>query len=209
MNLQAVLDGRTSHQSVVSRLIREQREGLRDSRGALLAEHPGSPRQHSGVDRGSTSSSDVGDGGGGGGGGSGDAEARATVEELVWEGESGTTAAAEPSAAAAAASTTNGAAPAEAGPPRRGGEGPEEDRVDGEHENAEGVGDGSSSGSYGETFSFLSSGFDEATLGGMRTPTFLLPRVIISEGYVQVIARSSSAQLRSKNPTCSHDVFAS
>lgn len=191
---------------MVSRLIREQREGLRDSRGALLAEHPGSPRQDSGVDRGSTSSSDVGDGGGGGG--SGDAEARATVEELVWEGESGRTAAAEPSAAAAAASTTNGAAPEEAGPPRRGGEGLEEDRVDGEDEDAEGVGDGSSSGSYGETFSFLSSGFDEATLGGMRTPTFLLPRVIISEGYIQVIAPSSSAQLRSKNPTCSHDLFA-
>ncbi|CAM9739383.1 unnamed protein product [Scytosiphon promiscuus] len=37
------------------------------------------------------------------------------------------------------------------------------------------------------SFSFLASGFDETTLGGMRTPPFLLPRVVVGEGVVQVM----------------------
>lgn len=170
-NTQAVLDARTSHQSVLSRLVREQKEGLRDGRGSLLAdaECP-SPRRDAG--RSSTGTS-------GGGGGT---EPETTVGENVREVQSGATS--TESSAAPVASNANDAALEEAGPGQDG-QAAEEDGMEGELEEAEGVGAGGGS-SYREHFSFLSSGFDEATLGGMRTPPFLLPRVIISDGFVQV-----------------------
>ena len=180
-NTQGVLDGRTSHQGVLSRLIREQRKGLRDSRGSLLAENP-SPRRETRWSGSGTSSGDVG-GGGGGGGGGGDAEPETIAGDNVGKGLSGEGADRSP---AAVAGNANNRAPEEAWPGQDG-QAAEEVGSEDEHEETEEVDAGGSS--YSEYFSFLSSGFDEATLGGMRTPPFLLPRVIISDGHVQVTLR--------------------
>lgn len=41
-----------------------------------------------------------------------------------------------------------------------------------------------------EEFSFLLSGFDEDTLGGMRAPPFLLPMALVGENHVKVRKRN-------------------
>lgn len=188
LNVQVVLDARTSHQSVLSRLVREQKEGLRDSRGSLIAGHRGSPRNPS-QDTGRSSSDTSSDGGGGS-----DAEARATAEENCKDDKSGT--AAVESSAATIASNGNGAAASEETGPGQDGERTEEGQGEGEgegeDEEAEGVGVG---GNSSKPFSFLPWDFDEASLEEMRTPPFLLPRVIISDGYVQVCTFSSKVVL--------------
>jgi len=145
MKTQGIIDARTLHQSVRSRLVREQREGLRDNRGSLLSSTPPpspleSPASKEGQARGPRR------------------EGELRQEGLAGEGEGENEAA---------------------------GEDANEDAGEDAHDNGA-AGMGSTKESGDETFSFLASGFDESDLGGMRTPPFPLPRVVIGDGHVQV-----------------------
>lgn len=185
--VQGVLDARTLHQSVFSRLVQEQREGLRDSWG-LLKSRP-SPSL-------STSSPPVPD----------LHEYSSLREESSGGTETATTATSNGGISHEEGSLTGRPATAAVtGADAAGAEGAgEEQEMDseegwmeqeGEHgERAEKEGEDGSirstesadTSSAAPSFSFLESGFDEATLGGMRTPPFSLPRVLVGEGFVQV-----------------------
>lgn len=167
-----VLDARTNHQSVFSRLCREQRDGLRDSRGSLLEERRRSANTSS-LSAASRIKSE-------GSGTTIGEEFREKDGEIVH------------GSSAATPAETGAASSEEAGK-----------REDGEMKEEEGEGEGgggasitingeqnSDSSAGDKQFSFLTSGFDDATLGGMRPPPFLLPKVAINDGVVQVISLS-------------------
>lgn len=165
-SLKGVLDARTHHQSVFSRLFREQKEGLRDARGSLLEEHRRSAHLSPLSDTGN--SRDVG-------GITIGEEFRERDSEFVGE--------------------TSAAKPADNGAARWEEVGEEQDEeVEEQEEQESGMGISSTSSSEEHSgssngdnqFSFLTSGFDETTLGGMRPPPFLLPKVVINDGFVQV-----------------------
>lgn len=159
-----------------SRLFREQRDGLRDSRGTLLPEERGRSANHpSSLSEASRSTNRRSEGSG------------TTIGEEFREGEGeivdGSSAATTPAETGAASS--EGAGKLE--------DGEMEDRTE----------QNSGSSARENQFSFLTSGFDDVTLGGMRPPPFLLPKVDTNDGVVQVISSSPPPQachLGSLNP---------
>ena len=162
---QGVIDGRTLHQSVRSRLVQEQTEGLRDSRGTLLLENSASQNP-------APSPSDSGRG-----------SVSATIEVPMGEASSP----ADSGSSAASPARSSHAASEEAGDgqdgeTRRAEQKPEGLEDEGE-DRAEGMG---GTNNEKDKFSFLASGFNESDLGGMRSPPFSLPRVVIGDGHVQV-----------------------
>lgn len=239
--MQGVLDARTVHDSVFSRLMDEQKQGLRDSRGSLLptaadagcsgrsdGDESGSRDACSGSGSGSPTPPDdswrraadggdaISDGSGGctvaddrfpsrdSGNGAEIIPAADTLLQDVGSGSGGADAVGR-SAEEKARPVVDGpsAAAADAGigaMPNRGGEGGWRPSVEEAVEEVEGETSSSSndndSSSHNDSendrdsgnnpFSFLLSGFDEATLGGMRLPPFSLPRVVVGDGYVQV-----------------------
>ncbi|CAM9979576.1 unnamed protein product, partial [Ectocarpus fasciculatus] len=233
VHMQGVLDARTLHDSVLSRLVEEQKEGLRDNRGSLLpaAAAAGCSGSSGGDDSGSRhacsgsgsptppreswqgAGGDGGDGSGGGkvaddrfpsrdnGNGAGKIPAADTVLQDVGSSGGGIDVVGE-GAGDEARSDVDGpfGAAADAGTgamPNRGGQGedrsPVEEAVEEAVEEVEGDDDSSTQkdsdgdrDSGNNPFPFLSSGFDEATLGGMRLPPFPLPRAVVGDGYVQV-----------------------
>ncbi len=182
IKMQGVIDARTLHQSVRSRLVREQREGLRDRWGAMLpnASRP-SPLDSA---RSRSTSNTIGDAPGGDSSSIGDglspespASVNAAALEEEWEGREGAT-------RWAGDQRQKALEEEDEGEDENADEDADED-VDGVDEDGTGR-MGSTKNTADETFSFLTSGFDESDLGGMRTPPFLLPRVVIGDGHVQV-----------------------
>ncbi|CAM9366589.1 unnamed protein product [Ectocarpus sp. 13 AM-2016] len=243
VDMQGVLDARTMHDSVFSRLIDEQKQGLRDSRGSLLPAAAGCSGSSGGDDR---DSRDACSGSGsptppreswrsaGGGGDASDGSGDGTVaDDRFPSADNGNGAGRIPAAdtslqdvgssGVGSGGAENEARPVVDGPsaaaadagtgemPNRRWRGEDRSPVEEVVEEVEGETSSSSSSSSSSNnnnnndkgssshnsdddrdsgnnqFSFLSSGFDESTLGGMRLPPFSLPRAVVGDGYVQVM----------------------
>ncbi|CAM9915285.1 unnamed protein product, partial [Ectocarpus sp. 12 AP-2014] len=240
VDMQGVLDARTMHDSVFSRLIEEQKQGLRDSRGSLLSAAAGCSGSSGGDD---SDSRDACSGSGsptppreswlsaGGGGDAKGVSGHGIVDDDRFpSGDNGKGAGRTPAAdtslqdvgssGVGSGGAENEARPVVDGPsaaavdagtgemPNRRWRGEGRAPVDEVVEEVEGETSSSSSSSNSNNnndndssshnsdgdrdsgnnqFSFLSSGFDETTLGGMRLPPFSLPRAVVGDGYVQVM----------------------